>query len=64
MKNVQISLDGNTMTIVVDISKEFGASSSGKTTIIATTSGNMAVDESGDPPVMVGLNVYRKIAKG
>ena len=35
MKNVDLSITGNVLTITVDMSKEFGPSASGKTTIIA-----------------------------
>jgi hypothetical protein len=34
MKNVDMKLSGNILTITVDISKEFGLSSSGKSLII------------------------------
>jgi hypothetical protein len=43
MKNVELSLDGNILTIRVDLSQTFGPSSSGKTTIIASTEGNVPV---------------------
>ena len=58
MKNVDMKVEGNIMTIKVDLTKEFGPSSSGKTIIIATTEGNIAVD--GHEEAKVGLNVYRK----
>ena len=58
MKNVEMNVDGNILTIKVDLSKEFGPSSSGKTIIIASTEGNMAIE--GREEVKVGLNVYRK----
>ncbi|MFU8856217.1 MAG: hypothetical protein ACNA8S_04330 [Deferrisomatales bacterium] len=58
MKNVEMSVDGNVLTIRVDLSKEFGPSSSGKTIIIASTEGNAAIP--GREEVKVGLNVYRK----
>jgi hypothetical protein len=57
MKNVQMAVDGNILTIKVDLSKEFGPSSSGKTIIIASTEGNVAVLDRDEK---VGLNVYRK----
>ena len=57
MKNVQMSVEGSILTIKVDLSKEFGPSSSGKTIIIASTEGNVAVPEREEK---VGLNVYRK----
>ncbi len=58
MKNVEMFLEGNILTIKVDLSKEFGPSSSGKTTIIASTEGNVAIP--GHEEAKVGLNVYRK----
>jgi hypothetical protein len=42
MKNVEMKVEGNVLTIKVDLSKEFGPSSSGKTIIIASTEGNDA----------------------
>ena len=53
-----MSVDGNTLVIKVDLAKEFGPSSSGKTIIIATTEGNQSVpDHEG---VKIGLNIYKK----
>ncbi|MGH7315939.1 MAG: hypothetical protein ACREJS_06735 [Candidatus Rokuibacteriota bacterium] len=57
MKNVEMTVAGNILTIKVDLSKEFGPSASGKTTIIASTEGNITVP---DREEKVGLNVYRK----
>lgn len=57
MKNVDMKVNGDILTITVDLSKEFGPSSSGKTIIIASTEGNISVPER---EVKVGLNVYRK----
>ena len=57
MKNVELNVDGTILTIKVDLSKDFGPSSSGKTTIIASTEGNVAVPNRDEK---VGLNVYKK----
>jgi hypothetical protein len=57
MKNVEMRVEGNVLIIRVDLSKEFGPSSSGKTTIIASTEGNVSIP---DREEKVGLNVYRK----
>jgi hypothetical protein len=57
MKNVEMKIAGNILTITVDLTKEFGPSSSGKTIIIASTEGNVSVPEREEK---VGLNVYRK----
>ncbi len=56
VKNVDMKVEGNILFIRVDPTKEFRASSSGKTTIVATTEGNVEVP---DHEVKVGLNVYR-----
>ena len=59
MKNVNMQVSGNKLTIEVDLSKNFGASASGKSVIIASTEGNQSlVGPSG--PVNIGLNVYTK----
>ena len=56
MKNVEMVMDGNTLIIKVDMTKEFGPSSSKKSIIIASTEGNVSVL---DRQEKVGLNVYR-----
>lgn len=58
MKNVEMKVEGDILTIKIDLTKEFGPSSSGKTIIIGSTEGNVAVPEKED--VKIGLNVYRK----
>jgi hypothetical protein len=57
MKNILITVHGNTSTITADLIKEFGPSSSGKTIIIGSAEGNVA---GHDQEKKVGLNVYRK----
>lgn len=58
-KNVAMKVEGNTLTIVVDLNGDQGRSASGKTTVIATTSGNLAIPGANNGAVL-GLNVYRK----
>jgi hypothetical protein len=58
MKNVDVKVEGEILTIRVDLSKEFGHSASGKNVIIATTEGNMSVP--GRENVKIGLNVYKR----
>ena len=45
MKNVEMSVVGNILTIKADLSKEFDPSASGKTIIIASTAGNGAIPD-------------------
>jgi len=58
MKNCEMKLSGNILTITVDISKEFGISSSGKSIIIGSTEGNVSIPEKDN--IKIGLNIYRK----
>jgi hypothetical protein len=58
MKNVEMKIEGSILTIKVDLSKEFGPSSSGKTIIIASTEGNQSVPDH--DKIKIGLNIYKK----
>jgi hypothetical protein len=58
MKNVEMKVEDNILTIKVDLTKEFGPSASGKTIIIASTEGNISIPEKDD--IKIGLNVYKK----
>lgn len=58
MKNVEMKVVDNILTIKVDLTKEFGPSASGKTIIVASTEGNIAVE--GHEKTKIGLNVYKK----
>ncbi|MDD5168219.1 MAG: hypothetical protein PHN75_05335 [Syntrophales bacterium] len=57
MKNVEMTVEGDILTIKIDLTKDFGPSSSGKTRIIASTEGNISIP---DREEKIGLNVYRK----
>lgn len=60
-QNIDYSIDPSGMlTIRIDLSERHGVSSSGKSVIVATTSGNKAIDGSGG--VVIGLNAYVKNA--
>jgi len=59
-KNVSYEVDSkNKLTIIVDLNKDQGLSKSGKTVIIATTTGNTKITDGKDNEVIFGLNVYR-----
>jgi len=57
-KNVEMAVNGDTLTVEVDLSKEFGPSKSGKTIIVASTGGNQLIVGREEK---IGLNVYKKI---
>ena len=53
-----MKVEGNILTIKVDLTKEFGPSASGKTIIIASTEGNISIPNKED--IKIGLNIYKK----
>lgn len=58
MKNIDMTVEENILTIKVDLTKEFGLSSSGKSIIIASTEGNVSVPNHSE--AKIGLNIYKK----
>lgn len=58
MKNVEMKVEGDILTIKVDLTKEFGPSASGKTIIIASTEGNISIPDKDE--IKIGLNIYKK----
>lgn len=58
MQNVELTQKGNILTITVDLSKDFGRSATGKTTVIASTRGNVPAPNNAD--IKIGLNIYKK----
>ncbi len=58
MTNVCMKVDGDILTITVNLKERYGRSKSGKTEIIATTGGN--VSSPSNPDIKIGLNVYSK----
>ena len=56
--------DAGMLTIKIDTSKDIGPSASGKTTLIASSSGNAKInignEISGDREAFLGLNLYYK----
>ena len=58
MKNIDMAVEGSTLTIRVDLAKEFGESKSGKSITVASTEGNVSVP--GHEEIKIGLNIYRK----
>jgi hypothetical protein len=61
MKNIKMHVEGDTLTIVVDLKQEFGLSSSGKSITIASTEANVSIPEHED--IKIGLNIYRPRSK-
>lgn len=58
MENMKMEINGNTLTITVDLTKDLGLSKSGKTRIIATSRGNAKIPGS---DATIGLNIYKRV---
>lgn len=62
MDNVQIEVRDNKAVITIDLSKDFGASKSGKTIVVATTRGNVPIP--GAENIRLGINCYKYSEEG
>ena len=65
MKNIEGKIEGTKLHFTIDLSKELGPSKSGKTTMVATTSGNKSLTEliQGSKKysdIYLGVNCYKK----
>lgn len=58
MKNISMEVEGHILTVKIDLSKDFGPSATGKTTIVASTEGNQSID--GFDGFKVGVNVFKR----
>ncbi len=58
-KNIEYERKENILTVRIDLSKDFGVSKSGKSIVIASTEGNIAVGELPNGKMAkIGCNVY------
>jgi hypothetical protein len=57
MRNVKMEVKGSILTVTIDLSQTFRRSKSGKTTIVASTDGNVQVAPGSD--VKIGINAYK-----
>jgi hypothetical protein len=60
MENVNVTVQGTKLQIIVDLSKAGKPSSTGKSLILATTGGNVLVEPK--KGIKLGLNVYQPVA--
>ena len=60
MQNTTIQHQDGKLMIIIDMNAKTTPSKSGKSNIIATTSGNVNLDEYGLPDCFLGLNLYKK----
>ncbi|KKN83818.1 hypothetical protein LCGC14_0294710 [marine sediment metagenome] len=56
--NIEVTVKDKKLVLTIDTSEEHGRSTSGKSTIVATTRGNLQVP--GVDGLTIGLNAYRR----
>ena len=56
--NVVATLEGDKLTVEVDMSKDLGLSKTGRTRLVATTRGSVKLADTG---ASIGLNIYRAL---
>ena len=61
MKNVDLDIDEDVLTITIDLKRRFGFSKSGKTKIVASTSGPQAITRY--KGISVNLTVFETLSK-
>ncbi len=60
-KGIKYNLDeSGLLSIEIDTTQDFGRSTSGKSTIIASSSGNKPIEVNGKT-IYLGLNLYEKV---
>lgn len=57
MENMEMTVEGDTLTIKIDLTRDLGLSKSQKTRIIASSRGNAKVPGT---DVTIGLNLYKR----
>lgn len=60
MKNINMTVEGNTLTIKIDLAQRHGLSSSKKSVIVASTGGNVKI---GETDLAIGINAYSQDSK-
>jgi len=58
LTNLDIKIEGDQLVITTDLKQRHGKSKSGKSALIATTQGNVAL--LGREEVVMGINIYMK----
>ena len=58
MENMEMTVEGDTLTVKIDLTRDLGLSKSQKTRIIASSRGNAKVPGT---DATIGLNLYRRV---
>ena len=60
MTNVQYNVEGNTLVIKIDLTKEVGPSKSGKAILVASSHGFFNIESTAVEGLALNLNVVKK----
>jgi len=60
-KEIKSEVAGNKLVLTIDISGKGKVSASGKSMVVASTRGNVAVADT--KGLILGLNLYRKVSR-
>jgi len=58
LQNIEATIDGKILILKIDLTQELGPSSSGKSTKVASSEGNVSVP--GHEDIKIGVNVYKQ----
>lgn len=56
-RNIKMALQGKTLTLTIDLGHSLGKSKTGKSTLVASTGGNVSIPGSGG--IKLGINCYK-----
>lgn len=56
--NIEMRIEGSQLTIVIDLSRDLGPSKSGRSRLVASTNGNLALPDGSK----LGINCYRSLS--
>lgn len=59
MRNVSMKVNGSQLVITIDLSAKGEPSKSGKSEVVASTGGNVAIADSKGNQFKVGVNVFK-----
>lgn len=63
IKNVEIEVKGDKLTIVIDLTKDFGLTSTEKSFTVASTGGFVGITHGKVPGLKLNLNVIKPAKK-
>ena len=58
-ENISAEVQGDTLTLAIDLGKPGTVSRSGKSSVIASTRGNQTIKDGNGEEVKLGVNIYR-----